>query len=174
MSRNATANVVRDATREKDLPSTLIHDLETTIPRYIQTLRRVIEEAEGHEPLTFPQYRCLQAVAAHGVTLTTQLARQFQVSVPTMTGRLDALVERGFLLRQPDPASRRQVLVTITPPGQQLLRRYQAIVDAGLRDLLAPLSAGQQARLHAALGDLADALDVAQRSAAITGCGQDS
>ena len=173
MIGSATANAARDALRAKDLPTTLIRDLETTIPRYIQTLRRVIEEAEGHEPLTFPQYRCLQAVAAHGVTLTTQLARQFQVSVPTMTGRLDALVERGFLLRQPDPANRRQVLVTITPPGEELLRRYQAIVDAGLRDLLAPLSAEQQARLHAALGDLADALDAAQRPPVPASCEQE-
>ena len=163
MFDSAPVSAMRDASREEDRTVALVHALETTIPRYIQTLRRVIEEAEGQEPLTFPQYRCLQAVAVQGSTLTTHLARRFQVSVPTMTGRLDALVERGFLQRQPDPASRRQVLVTITPAGEDLLRRYQSIVDAGLRDLLAPLSAEQQARLHAALGDLADALDAAQR-----------
>ncbi len=139
----------------------LIRALEATIPRYNRTLRRAVEEAEGLDPLTLPQYRCLQAVAARGTALTTQLARQFQVGVPTMTGRLDALVERGLLRRQPDPASRRQVLVTITPQGQALLRRYEALVDARLRGLLAPLPAKHQSRLLAALGDLAAALDAA-------------
>lgn len=166
MPGSATAEATRELVSTEDFTATLIRDLETTVPRYIQTLRRAIEEAEGTETLTFPQYRCLQAVAAEGVTLTTQLARRFQVSVPTMTGRLDALVERDLLRRQPDPASRRQVLVTITPTGESLLARYQASVDAELRALLAPLSAARQARLHAALGDLAAALDAAQEARA--------
>ncbi len=138
----------------------LVHAVETTIPRYIQTLRQAIEEAEGVESLTLPQYRCLGAVAAQGTALTTQLARLFQVSVPTMTGRLDSLVDRGLLQRQPDPSSRRQVLVTLTPAGQAVLLRYQTIVDARLRAILAPLSDIRQARLLAALSDLAEALDL--------------
>ena len=137
----------------------LVHAVETTLPRYIQTLRRAIEEVEGEAALSLPQYRCLGVVAAPGTALTTQLARLFQVSVPTMTGRLDALVDRGLLQRQPDPTSRRQVLVTVTPSGQAMFRSYQAIVDARLGAILAPLSAARQARLLAALADLAEALD---------------
>ena len=41
-----------------------------------------------------------------------------------------------------------------------MLLRYQAIVDARLRAILAPLSASRQARLLAALADLAEALDL--------------
>jgi DNA-binding MarR family transcriptional regulator len=155
-----------------DLAS-LIEELEATIPRYVQTLRRVIEEAEGRDSLTLPQYRCLQAVAARGSTLTTHLARQFQVGVPTMTGRLDALVERGLIQRQPDPASRRQVLVTITARGQELLDRYQSLVDAELRDLLAPLAPERHARLRAALGDLAAALAAARDRTNQPPCGRE-
>jgi DNA-binding MarR family transcriptional regulator len=162
-----------DADAPEDLAAALIEALEATIPRYIQTLRRVIEEAEGRDSLTLPQYRCLQAVAARGATLTTHLARQFQVGVPTMTGRLDALVERGLLQRQPDPASRRQVLVTITPQGQDLLDRYQALVGAELRNLLAHLSDKRQARLRDALGDLAAALDAVRRTDAQSPCGRE-
>jgi DNA-binding MarR family transcriptional regulator len=140
----------------------LIAELEAIIPRYAQTLRRAIEEGEGRDSLTLSQYRCLQAVAARGCTLTTHLARQFQVGVPTMTGRLDALVERGLLQRRPDPASRRQVLVTITAAGQEVFGRHQALIDAEWRALLAPLAPEQHARLREALGDLAAALAAAQ------------
>jgi DNA-binding MarR family transcriptional regulator len=166
-----TPRAVHDAAPD-DLVS-LIAALEATIPRYVQTLRRAIEEAEGRDSLTLPQYRCLQAVAARGSTLTTHLARQFQVGVPTMTGRLDALVERGLLQRQPDPASRRQVRVTITAPGRELLDRYQSLVDAELRDLLAPLAPEHHARLRAALGDLAAALDAARDRANQSQCGRE-
>lgn len=138
-----------------DLDAALIVALETTIPRYIQTIRRAIDEVEGDIPLTMPQFRCLQVVAARGVTLTTHLARQLQVTVPTMTSRLDGLVERGLVQRQPDPQSRRQVRVSLTPAGRDLLRRYQGIIDARLHALLAPLSGEARARLLAALGDLA-------------------
>lgn len=155
-----------------DLAAALIAELEATIPRYNRILRRAVEEASGVDPLTLPQYRCLQAVAARGATLTTHLARQFQVGVPTMTGRLDALVERGLLQRQPDPASRRQVLVTITPAGQELLERYQVLVEAELRDLLAHLPDKRQARLRDALGDLAAALD-ARRAEVQPPCGRE-
>lgn len=147
-------------TEGADLDAALLVALETTIPRYIRVIRRAIEEVEGEIPLTMPQFRCLQAVAARGVTLTTHLARQLQVTVPTMTSRLDGLVERGLVQRQPDPQSRRQVRVSLTPDGDVLLRRYQAIIDAQLHELLAPLSGAARARLLAALADLAAVLAV--------------
>ncbi|MFN8516705.1 MAG: MarR family transcriptional regulator [Thermomicrobiales bacterium] len=153
--------------------ASLIAELEVVVPRYAQTLRRVIEEREGRDSLTLPQYRCLQAVAARESTLTTHLARRFQVGVPTMTGRLDALVERGLIQRQPDPASRRQVLVTITAQGQELLGRYQKLVDAELRELLAPLAPERQVRLRDALGDLAAALATAQDRTNQPPCGRE-
>src|SRR5262245_61502190 len=124
------------ATEGGELDAALLATLETTIPRYIRTIRRAIEEVEGEIPLTLPQFRCLQAVAARGVTLTTHLARQMQVTVPTMTSRLDGLVERGLVQRQPDPLSRRQVQVSLTPAGVALLGRYQAFIDARLHDLI--------------------------------------
>lgn len=141
-----------------DLDAALLVALETTIPRYIQTIRRAIEEVEGETQLTMPQVRCLQVIAAREVTLTTHLARQLQVTVPTMTSRLDGLVERGLVQRQPDPLSRRQVRVSLTPAGTKLLRRYQAIIDARLHALLAPLPVAARARLLAALDDLAAVL----------------
>ncbi len=133
------------------LTMALVHRRGDDDPRYIQTLRQAIEEAEGAESLTLPQYRCLGAVGAGQHHDSQSAARLFQVSVPTMTGRLDSLVDRGLLQRQPDPSSRRQVLVTLTPAGQAVLQRYQTIVDARLRAILAPLSDTRQARLLAAL-----------------------
>ena len=132
----------------------MLEALERTIPRYIQTIRAVLEAADDDAALTLPQYRCLKLIAEERTTLTTHLARRMQVTVPTMTSRLDGLVERGLVERQPDPRSRRQIRVTLTPAGWALVERYQAAITARLGELLLPLAATARQRLLDALGDL--------------------
>jgi DNA-binding MarR family transcriptional regulator len=133
----------------------LLTALELAVPRYIQVMRRAVEESGDPEPLTLPQYRCLQAIDARAVALTTQLAREQGVTVPTMTSRIDGLVERGLVRRQPDPTSRRQIQVSLTPSGRATLARYRALIDEQLSALLAPLSAAARERLGRAFGELA-------------------
>ncbi len=141
-----------------DLDGALLVALETTIPRYIQTIRRALDDFGDDVALTLPQFRCLKAIAAQGVTLTTHLARQIQVTVPTMTSRLDGLVERGLVQRQPDPLSRRQIRVSLTVAGSELLARYQAAIAARFSEVLTPLPTESRARLLGALDDLDTAL----------------
>src|SRR2546423_7958920 len=79
--------------------------LDGIMPRYAQVLRHVLAADQGAGRLTLPQLRLLQALAAMetGIALTTQLARQMDVTVPTMTSRIDGLVERGFVSGGPTP-----------------------------------------------------------------------
>ncbi len=139
----------------------LIAALETILPRYFRAVRLVIEQAEGAgaERLTLGQFRCLQAIAAQGTALTTRLALQMGVTMPTMTSRIDGLVERGLVERQPDPQSRRQVLLRLTAAGQATLESYQRLVDSWLRKLLETLGPDQKQRLLASLKDLETLLD---------------
>lgn len=136
----------------------LFDALERAIPRYIQTIRAVCDGIGGEAALTLPQYRCRKLIGEQGVTLTTQLARRMQVTVPTMTSRLDGLVERGLVQRRPDPLSRRQIHVSLTAGGGAMLNRYRAAITARLGELLASLSAATRQRLLDALGDLDAAL----------------
>ena len=133
----------------------LLAALELAVPRYIQVMRRAVEESADPEPLTLPQYRCLQAIAARDVALTTQLARELGVTVPTMTSRIDGLVERELVRRQPDPASRRQIQVSLTAGGAATLARYRALIERELNALLAPLTAAARERLGGAFGEFA-------------------
>ncbi|WP_353951122.1 MarR family transcriptional regulator [Knoellia sp. S7-12] len=59
-----------------------------------------------------------------------QLIAETLVTSGTMTNRVDRLLTRGFVERQPDPRDRRGVIVRLTPEGMQT-------VDAALDDLLA-------------------------------------
>jgi DNA-binding MarR family transcriptional regulator len=150
------------------LDGELIAALETILPRYFRAVRRAIEQAEhtGADRLTLAQYRCLQAIAAQGKTLTTHLAWQMGVTMPTMTSRIDGLVERGLVERQPDPQSRRQVLLLLTPAGNALLESYRKLVDSWLRGLLAGLGPAQKRQLFGGLQDLDKLLDADSRARA--------
>lgn len=142
-----------------DPETALVALLDETIGRYNRAIRHALEQSEGTARLTMPQLRALQAIAADGMALTTQLARRQRVAVPTMTSMIDGLAERGLVARQQSPTDRRQVQIRLTPDGYATLARYQAIAHARLREPLARLSARQKERVRAALGDMAAALD---------------
>ena len=59
-----------------------------------------------------------------------QLVTETLVTSGTMTNRVDRLVTRGYVEREPDPTDRRGVIVRLTPTGME-------VVDAALSDLLA-------------------------------------
>lgn len=140
----------------------LIRALEATIPRYLRTLRRAIERAEGPGRLTMAQVRCLQAIAAspNGETLTSKLARHMGVSAPSISSMIDGLVERALVERRPNPDNRRQVRLLMTPEGGALLRRYDGEIANHLEGLLAPLNARDRRRLLHAVIDLAALIDI--------------
>ena len=58
-----------------------------------------------------------------------QLLRETHVTSGTMTNRVDRLVARGAVTRDPDPDDGRGMLVTLTPAGLEL-------VDAALVSLV--------------------------------------
>lgn len=149
-----------------DLDAALVPLIDRTISRYQRALRHAIEQAEGPGRLTMPQLRCLQAITKDGTALTTQLARQMNVAVPTMTSMIDGLSERGLVGRHPDPADRRQVRIVMTDEGRAVLARYQAIMHERLRTLLSHLTPTQKKRLLVAMHDMAAMLDTSAHSGA--------
>jgi DNA-binding MarR family transcriptional regulator len=143
-----------------DLNIALVAAINAVLPRLHRTMRQAVVRAEGENRLTMPQLRCLQAVAAEpGAALTSQLARQLQVTAPTVTNMIDGLVERGLVERQPDPDNRRQVLLTLTTAGRDVMRRYEAVMAGRLRDLIGHLDQDQKSCLLLAMKDAAFMLD---------------
>ncbi len=153
---------------EADEPSSqdaeLVAALDTVVFRVNRAIRQALNKAEGDARLTITQLYCLRAIAAKaGPAKTTHLARQLQVTAPTMTRTVDTLVERGLVARQADPADRRTIGLMLTEPGRGLMRRYQAEIDERLQGLIAHLSPAQKKRLLAAAADLAAILDADER-----------
>jgi DNA-binding MarR family transcriptional regulator len=91
----------------------------------------------------------------------SQLAAAANVAPSSMTHRLDRMIERGLITREPDPGNRTRVLVRMSDAGWQLYAsaiRESNVVEA---DLIAGLTAQQVDELGSLLEQLIAGLDEA-------------
>lgn len=96
-----------------------------------------------------------------GSMTPSQLADAANVAPSSMTHRLDRMVARGLVARDPDPDNRTRVLVRLADEGWQLYAasiRDANIVEA---DLMAGLTERQVTDLARLLAELLDGLDAA-------------
>ena len=73
-----------------------------------------------------------------------QLVAETLVTSGTMTNRVDRLVTRGYVEREPDPTDRRGVIVRLTPTGMAVVDSALSDLLAHEHDLLAELGAGER------------------------------
>lgn len=64
---------------------------------------------------SFAQMRAIKFVKAKGQVSITELADLLNVSAPSASTMVERLVDKGVLVRKPDPHDRRKVIVTVTP-----------------------------------------------------------
>jgi len=93
---------------------------------------------------------------AGGPVPAGQVSAQMHISTATMTSVLDTLERNGYIVRQPDPADRRRVLVDITPAAQAVLDQVLPAVQQLVTATLSPLD---DQTLHTLLQGLAAAND---------------
>jgi DNA-binding MarR family transcriptional regulator len=108
-------------------------------------LNRVIGaevRAVAGEDTTMAQYRVLAQLAEEPRTLST-LAKWRRVSLQSMSGLVQALVERGWVERMPDPRDRRQQLLQLTGHGHKHYLQAQTQILRRLIPLMAALTPGE-------------------------------
>jgi DNA-binding MarR family transcriptional regulator len=103
------------------------------------------------EETTIAQYRALVVLASRGPQRMVDLAAALGVT-PSTAGRMcDRLLRKKLIRRQRARADRREVLVSITAAGRQVVDQATARRRALIAAILARLPAGQQAAVAAAL-----------------------
>jgi DNA-binding MarR family transcriptional regulator len=113
---------------------------------------RAAAELGGLSPV---QLRALTVLgSASGANLAT-LAEALGITVSTASRLVDRLIAAGWVRREPAPHTRREVSLTLTGHGTDLLRRYDDRRLADLRSHLAQLPAERRDAVAAALGELA-------------------
>lgn len=94
---------------------------------------------EGTDEVAPHQFSALLRIGEQPRT-PGELADLERVSAPTMTRTVASLVEGGWVQRTPDADDRRQVNLTITPCGRQLLDDIRRRRDAWMTVRLAGLT----------------------------------
>jgi DNA-binding MarR family transcriptional regulator len=143
--------------------------VDTVIAGYEILMRRM---ASSHAPefleipITMPQAKVMYLLGAAGELHMSELVAWLGVSLSTVSGLVDRLVEAGLAVRHEDPADRRQVVVGLTPAGVEFFDRFRELNAREMRELLQLLDDAELDSVRRALIALTDA--AARRVASIT------
>jgi DNA-binding MarR family transcriptional regulator len=112
---------------------------------------RAERAAHGLQPeLSDTQFAALAVLETHAEMTPGELAEHEKVQPPSMTRVIAALEERGLLMRAPHQTDKRQVLLTVTDQGRDLVHQARRLREAWLARRLRELSPEEQATLRAA------------------------
>lgn len=87
--------------------------------------------------VTMSQAKVLYLVQAQPGIRMSEIAAKLGISVSTLSGMLDRLVDQGLLTRHDDPADRRQVLLRVTDTGVAEVEHMREMNAHHFRMLLA-------------------------------------
>ncbi len=93
----------------------------------------------GEEEATVMQIGVLLRIIDKPIT-TSELAKHRRVSLQAASVLVQALVDRGWLTRTPDPDDRRQSLLQVTPEGVLRAQAAQELVTKAIAEVLSELT----------------------------------
>jgi len=107
--------------------------------------------AQGLQPeLSDSQLAALAALKKRTMT-PGELAEHEKVQPPSITRVIASLEERGLIQRMPHPSDRRQVVLTVTVQGRDVVRQVRQLREAWLARRLRDLTPAEQAVLKEAV-----------------------
>ena len=112
--------------------------------------RRLRSERDAAQDLSLNQLSALGVLDRHGPMTVGQLAAHERVQPPSMTRTVAGLVERGLVVRRPDPTDGRQVVVAVSEAGCELVLAERRRKDAWLAQRLRELPAEDREALRRA------------------------
>ena len=131
--------------------------VDEVIAGYESLMQRL---ADSHAPefleidVTMPQAKLLYLLGALGELHMSELVARLGVSLSTVSGLVDRIVDHGLATRRDDPADRRQVVVGLTPAGSEFIDRFRELNARQMRELLAVLDDADLVLLHDAFAAL--------------------
>jgi len=127
----------------KETDSRLAGDLSLAVVRLARQLR--FRRAES--PISLTQLSALSTLAKEGAMTPGALAVRERVRPPSMTRVIASLAELGYVARAPHPDDGRQVLVTVSPAGTDLIEAERRASHEWLTRRLARLAPEQRRTL---------------------------
>ena len=118
----------------------------------VMALARRVRRAYADELSTWhvtpSQSRALRVLGSREGMRPSALADELRIAPRSATEVADALVERGWVRRAPDPTDRRATLLTLTREGRELASRIDEVRREASERVLDVLPAAQRRTLH--------------------------
>lgn len=118
-------------------------DRGRTIQRILELLERLYQAARQiargewlNTDLTMPQLKAMLVLFSDGAKRMGLLASDLEVSMPTATGIIDRIAEKGLIERESDPQDRRVVLCRLSKEGHELISHLWKLGEMETRQLL--------------------------------------
>ena len=103
------------------------------------------------DDVTLPQYRAMVILASRGPQLIGALAEQLDVNPSTASRLCERLVRKGLVSRQSPPTSRREVEISLTPAGQEVIENVMTRRRREIARIITAVPADQRGHLVEAL-----------------------
>lgn len=129
------------------------------LARHVEIARREVLAGRDLEGWEYDVLVALRAAGAPHELSPSALMAATQVASGTVTNRIDRLVRRGFVSREPDPADRRGVLVRLSQAGRKRADLATADVAKAEREIWHGLTERKRDQLTALLRELLAAAD---------------
>ena len=107
--------------------------------------------------LSAAEINALANLGEGGTLSVRQLSERAGTRASTLTGLLDRLENRGYLVREVDPADRRSFRLPLTDQGREVAVRARAAITDLERTALSQLDAAQLAGYRAVISALEEA-----------------
>lgn len=120
-----------------------------TIPNLMRNLGGAMRQCKSGEDehLNMGQFRML-GMLHHAPRTLSELATSHHVTPSTMSRTIDVLVRKAWVIRETDPADRRQVILTLTDEGRTALHAMGLHARDAVTGMLAQLDDQERARLY--------------------------
>jgi DNA-binding MarR family transcriptional regulator len=128
----------------------LATELRISVARLARRLRAERIARGLATDLSDTQLAALAALERHAAMTPGELAEHEKVQPPSMTRVITALEERSLVTRSPHPTDGRQVRLTVTDQGRELVQKSRKLREAWLAQRLRELSQEERAALRAA------------------------
>ena len=138
------------------MPDALAERLGPLLGRAHDTHRRLTLQALAPLGLTPKAFGALAVLDAEGPLSQRRLGARQGIDRTTAVAVVDELERHGAVERRRDPVDRRAYSLHVTAPGRRLLARARTVIADAEQEFLAPLAAGDRARLRTSLRTLVE------------------
>ena len=150
-----------------------VHEIpETGNPSVLSLVKQVqykaylrLEAALQPLGITAVQFRILTTISSQAGLCSADLARIYDVKPQSMIRQIGLLEDKGLVVRKPDRANKRLLLLELTGKGENCVAQCHTTALVLEEDFLAPLDGPAREQLRASLQILFDAMTKADNGA---------